>query len=230
MQKTSARISGNCSGKIHAFVLIFTFAVCLVFSQAYGAKESVTIKSVMAGLEARYSGKSFETSFVQISRLDALDMVEKASGRALFAYPGRMKWEYLSPDHHEIITNGETVWIFRPDENQVMKGSASSFFRAGAGGAFLSDIKIIKDHYDARIKSVNPSWIDISLIPRIKTDQIASISVKIARPGFEITKVTTVNAYGDTTVFEFHDINFRKINPEIFEFAIPSGTSVINMN
>jgi outer membrane lipoprotein carrier protein len=210
--------------------MIFIFSVCIVFSQAYGKTETVTLKKVLAGLEARYSGKSFEASFSQVSRLDALDVVEKASGRAFFAYPGRMKWEYFTPDHHEIITNGKKVWIFRPDENQVMRGSARSFFREGAGGAFLSDITMIRAHYDTHIKSVSSSWIDVTLVPRVSTDQIAFISVRMARPGFEIIKVTTVNAYGDTTMFEFHDIRFRKIAPEIFEFSIPSGTNVINMN
>jgi len=42
--------------------------------------------------------------------------------------------------------------------------------------------------------------------------------------------VTTQNTYGDTTSFEFTHIQFKPMEPAIFEFKIPEGYSIIEMD
>ena len=42
-------------------------------------------EDILTALEQKYSGKSFSTSFIQASRLTALDITEKASGKAFFS-------------------------------------------------------------------------------------------------------------------------------------------------
>ena len=203
---------------------------CIFFSIAFATGNEITKENILNAIEKKYSGKSFEADFKQISRLAALDITEKASGKACFSHPGKMIWEYMEPDHHKIITNGKMLWIFRPQENQVMQGDASQFFKSGAGGAFLSDISLIRKNYTISIKEVTADYVEIDLVAKIKNPDISSIVIQISQNKNEIKKVVTYNPYDDTTLFEFNNIQFKKIDPEIFEFTVPYGVDIIELD
>lgn len=209
--------------------------LCLIFwlllSPLTGAATAQDdVEKIIAGLEQRYSGKSFVVDFSQSSTISALDITETATGQAWFSHPGKMKWRYLSPERHDIITNGRDLWIFRPEEDQVMVGDATGFFKEGAGGAFLSDVSLIRQHYDISIQEKGESWVDLALVPKKKNPDIKSIEIRVDRTAFEVTQVTTANPYGDTTRFTFTNIQFNTLPDDWFEFEIPEGIMPLNMN
>ena len=215
----------------HLLIKLFLFLALCGFSPANPAFCNDIIKEdILTALEQKYSGKSFSTNFVQVSRLAALDITEKASGKAFFSHPGKMKWQYLKPQHHEIITNGKTLWIYRPEENQVMQGDASQFFQSGAGGAFLSDISLLREDFIINVKEVTANYVEIDLDAKKKTKDISTIIIRISQKTSVIERVVTYNSYGDTTMFKFSNIQFKKINPEVFEFKIPEKADIIDMN
>ncbi|WP_457552664.1 outer membrane lipoprotein chaperone LolA [Desulfobacula sp.] len=203
---------------------------CILFVTASAFGNDMIKEDLLAALEKTYTAKSFEADFIQTSRLAALDIIEKASGKAFFSHPGKMRWEYMAPEHHEIITNGKMLWIFRPEENQVMQGDASHFFKSGAGGAFLSDISLIRKNYTVNIKEVTADYIEIDLNAKKKNADIPLIMIRVSQKNNEIIRVVTYNPYDDTTVFEFKNIRFKKIDPAIFEFNPPKGINIINLD
>jgi outer membrane lipoprotein carrier protein len=184
---------------------------------------------LLNGIEARYAGKTFSATFNQTARLAALEITEKAQGKVWFSHPGKMRWQYLTPDRHEIITNGKQVWLFRPDENQVMIGSAAAFFKPGAGGAFLSDITRIRKDFSIEAGQQDEGFAELVLTPKKQMPELSGVTLTIALPSHDIQMVVTENIYGDTTRFIFTDILFAPPDPAMFDFIIPDGTSVIEM-
>jgi outer membrane lipoprotein carrier protein len=59
---------------------------------------------------------------------------------------------------------------------------------------------------------------------------IQTIRIQVTQKNFQIQTVTTVNTIGDVTRFELSDIRFLELPDNWFEFAVPPGTSVIDMN
>lgn len=187
-------------------------------------------ETMLSAIEKKYAGKSFEAKFIQVSNLAALDISESASGHAAFSHPGKMRWLYDEPDRHEIITNGSRLWIFRPDENQVMEGNADEFFKSGGGGAFLSDISLVRENFTIELTSKSDDHVELKLTAKEQMPDISSIFIKVSRLNASIEKVVTVNAHEDTNTFEFYDIRFHDIDPARFEFQPPEGVSIIDMN
>ncbi len=198
-------------------------------SPAAAAQNENTTEAALSAIEKKYSGKSFEASFYQISKLSALDINEKASGKASFSHPGKMRWEYLEPENHEIITNGKSLWIYRPGENQVMQGNAQAFFKAGAGGAFLSDITLIRKNYIITTKDVTDDYTELDLVAKEETPDISLIVIRVSKKTGDIIRCVTRNVYGDTTLFEFNDIQFKSIDPSRFEFTVPKGSNLVDL-
>ncbi len=230
--------------------LLIFFACCSFFLTNYVYGNEIIKDDILTALEQKYSGKSFQADFTQISKLAALDITEKASGRAFFSHPGKMKWQYLTPKRHEIITNGILLWIYRPEENQVMQGNASQFFQSGAGGAFLSDISLIRKNFivtlkevnlkevnlkevnlkDVALKEVAADYVEINLTAKNKTKDIFSIVIRISKETSEIVRVVTYNSYDDTTEFELSNIQFKTVDPEVFNFKTPDNVDIIDMD
>lgn len=185
---------------------------------------------ILTGIEHRYSGKEFSASYEQTSILKALEVTETASGRVFFSHPGKMRWEYSSPEVHQIISDGITLWIYKPDEKQVSKGSAAQFFKDGAGGSFLSDISTMRKNYSITVNSGDNSLIEMTMIPKKKNQDISSITITVLKNNYNIKRVVTFNAYGDATELLFSDINFTALDPSLFEFSIPDGVDIIYMD
>ena len=184
----------------------------------------------LAAIEKLYTHNGFSADFTQISKLAALEITETASGKAWFNHPGKMRWLYLSPQRHEIITNGQTLWIYRPDQDQVMRGNAQKFFKAGAGGAFLADIGRMRKNFTMEVKETTDTHISFLLTTKQDNPDLVTILIRVSRTTHEIQQVTTQNTYGDTTSFEFTHIQFKPMAPAIFEFKIPEGSSIIEMD
>jgi outer membrane lipoprotein carrier protein len=114
--------------------------------------------------------------------------------------------------------------------NQVVQGDAVSFFISGGGGAFLSDITLIRAGYDITLDRVETNFVTLVLVPKIKNPEISTIVIRVLRTTFDIDRVETTNIYGDTTTLEFKDINFHTLDSSLFEFVVPEGTDLLFMD
>lgn len=213
-----------------SLIMAACFLGAVLFTQPAHAGQTDKLRDeILTAIEKKYAGKGFQADFSQVSKLAALDIIENASGQALFSHPGKMRWLYVEPDRHEIISNGEVIWIFRPAENQVMQGNAKNFFKAGAGGAFLSDIRLIRKNFTLEIKEATDTHVDLILTPKKQDPDLAYILIRVSRTTHEISQVTTHNVYGDTTLFEFTHIQFKPLNASVFDFKVPEGSNIVEM-
>ncbi len=186
---------------------------------------------IVDALKDRYEGKNFSADFHQESTLSALDISDTAGGKAWFNHPGRMRWEYRFPDRHIIVTDGETLWIHRPEENQVVKGNAVKYFGDGKGAGFLSNFSLISEAFDIRLAGETQTHWRLELIPKERHYELSAIYLEVHKETTEIEQVVTENAYGDTTTISFDNLRFSAdMDPSLFEFEIPPGTDVIYMD
>lgn len=224
-----SRFINSLGNRIHFFLLLTVFFAPLNIAQTNTLGNTLG-EDTLTAIEKLYTHNGFSADFNQISKLAALEITETASGKAWFSHPGKMKWLYLSPQRHEIITNGQTLWIHRPDQDQVMRGDARKFFKAGAGGAFLSDIGLMRKNYTIEVKETTDTHIFFLLTAKQENPDLVTVLIQVSRTTHEIQKVTTRNTYGDTTSFEFTHIQFKPMDAPIFEFQIPEGSSIIEMD
>lgn len=226
-------------------ILILPFAP--LYSTAYGEKGDAAVEresgdqntqqnqnqleSIIDDLEKKYAGKHFSAEFHQESTLSALDISDTAEGKAWFQHPGKMRWEYRSPEQHVIVTDGETLWIHRPDENQVIKGDAAAHFGDGQGAGFLSNFNVVTERFDVSlIKETDTHW-HLKLVPHDQQYELSAIYLHVNQETSDIERVVTENIYEDTTTISFDNFDFSSdIDPARFDLEIPEGTDIIRMD
>lgn len=201
-------------------------------ARASGEQSNTLDKAqIIRKLEQKYNNADIKAAFSQESTLEAMNITDKATGRVWFKHPGMMRWEYETPDEHAIITDGKTLWIYRPADNQVVVGDALAYFGNGKGASFLSNIKLVKEEFVVeKPPSQKPGFYTLELTPREKTLDLKQILLHIDKESFLVKHVVTENAYEDKTRITFKNIVLSEsIPPGKFQFAIPPGADVMQM-
>jgi len=196
------------------------------------AESKLGLEQILDHMETRYTGKSFTAQFIQESSVKAMEITDFASGKMFVRYPGKMRWEYEKPEKQIIITDGFKLWIYRPDDNQVMTGSAPIFFRDGKGASFLSDIKLVRKKFEISLEDSREDFFyELKLIPREKSLDVTDIRLSVTKNSFTVVRVITHNSYGDENRIELLNNKFDvKIDDSLFSFSIPPGADVLQMD
>jgi outer membrane lipoprotein carrier protein len=215
--------------RISGWILL---ALSFCWQPAAAVDDASLIRKIMGGIEKRYAGKGFRTKFFQESMLKAMMISDTAEGRLIVKRPGKMRWEYLIPDEQTIITDGKSMWIYRPADKQVMVGQAPEFFSGGKGAGFLSDIGQIRKSFDIQLqKSKSTDHYRLRLLPKSPTADLTEIILLVNRSDFLVQQVLTYNSYGDETRIQFSEYQFNR-NPKdsLFTFVIPDGIDVVQID
>ncbi len=207
------------------------FASFNLMADEQAAEQTPLLDEILSGIESRYAGSGFSARFDQTSILKAMDIKDKAAGKILIKRPGKMRWEYETPERQWIITDGVQLWIHRPDDNQVTIGEAPSFFGDGKGAGFLSDMKLIREKFRISLENAGKSGSHVvKLIPTKKTPDVTLIYLTIEAKTFEIREIVTYNTYGDETLIVLSDVAFLEEVPDSrFNFTPPEGADVIRL-
>ncbi len=195
-------------------------------------KQSFQLDELLGKIEKRYAGPGFSAEFDQQSTISAMEITDSASGKLLVKRPGKMRWEYILPEAQIIISDGTDLWIYQPEENQVMIGKAPSFFADGKGATFLSDLKTIRKEFDVTLEPTdskgNPV---IKLIPKKKSKEFNEIYLTISKNADTIDGILTKNGFGDETRIQMKSYRFNQdLSDDMFVFEIPDGADVLQMD
>ena len=208
-----------------------TFAAEAVGTASAAGQEAL-LQRIIEGIEQRYAVPGFSADFTQSSTIKALDLTDTASGRAMFMHPAKMRWEYDQPEKKIYISDGTTLWVYSPDQNQVMVGRAPEFFKGGQGASFLSDIQSLRRQF---VIALAPQQAEgthtLKLLPREKNIDLARIFLTVDAESFVVSRVDTVNDYDDETRIMLSNVRFEQSpDPAQFHFTVPPGADVLELN
>lgn len=199
---------------------------------AAAGDNTATLSKILDGLEKRYAGPGFSAKFFQESMLKAMQISDTAEGSLIVKRPGKMRWEYTIPDVQTVVSDGRTLWIYRPADNQVMVGKAPTFFSGGKGAGFLSDIRQVRKSFAIEVlKAENDAYYRLRLTPRKASPDLADVILSVKKTNFQVDQVITHNAYGDETQITLNEYQFN-LNPKdtLFTFKPPEGVDVVRVD
>jgi outer membrane lipoprotein carrier protein len=212
----------------------FVLGFLLLF---FGVPQAATVgegglDEIVKQVEKRYDVPGFTSDFHQISTIKAMDIADEATGKMSVRKPEMMRWEYEKPEHQIIITNAERLWIYRPQDNQVIVGKSPAFFAGGKGAGFLADIKVLRRKFDISIApSDNDQFYVLKLVPIEKSIDVERILLYVSKATYTVQRVVTYNTYGDETLIDLLNSRFDQVpDLSLFTFTIPEGTDVVTMD
>jgi outer membrane lipoprotein carrier protein len=94
--------------------------LAVVFAQ-HGSSQDEAAKEPVKRLESRYStakalSAAFEERYYENERL-----LRTESGQVYFRRPGKMRWDYQTPEEKVFVSDGRTVWLYVPADRTAMR-------------------------------------------------------------------------------------------------------------
>jgi len=211
-------------------IILLVSAILLLWGCRLHAESQLPLDEIVKKVEQHYSASGFHARFDQQSTIKAMQITDTATGRIYVKRPDKMRWEYDFPEKQTVVTDGRTLWIYRPEDNQVMVGKAPEYFGGGKGASFLSDIKTIRTHFSISLEKPDDRYYQLKLIPRQTGYDLTSIGLSVSKDTFDIVEIITLNSYLDRTRISLTHIAFDDtLNDSLFTLIIPEGTDVLEL-
>jgi outer membrane lipoprotein carrier protein len=168
--------------------------------------------------------KSGRAQFTQV--VTSADGAKKktSSGSFEFARPNRFRFAYAKPFEQTIVADGEKVWIYDADLNQVSSRKFSAALGATpaallAGGALDKDFDL---------SNLPPrdglEWAEA----KPKTKDSAFRSVRVGFRGSDLAALEILDSFGQKSLLTFSSFAPNAaVSPESFRFTPPAGADVI---
>ncbi len=145
----------------------------------------------------------------------------RSEGTFRFMRPGKFEWAYTSPDVQRLISNGDVLWIYEPDLEQVIEKSVEGQLSGSPAAILFGD-----PHWD-RFWSVTEPEAGL-IVASPKNKDLPYDTVKICFNAKNVpTELTLEDAFGQTTVVGFPTFEKAHFAAKDFDFTIPSGVEVL---
>ncbi|MDM8568503.1 outer membrane lipoprotein chaperone LolA, partial [Thiotrichales bacterium HSG1] len=154
------------------------------------------------------------------------NLLEKSQGKMYIQRPNRFRWEYQKPYEQLIVADGEKIWIYDNDLEQITVKKLSNTL--GQTPAFLfSDNNNIKEDFFINQLSTKNGSKKFELISKDEQAQFDSMRIDIKEK--YLLGIELVDNLGQTTYISFkHTQNNQKLDKNLFIFTPPSGVDVIS--
>jgi outer membrane lipoprotein carrier protein len=214
-------------------VVLFVISFTILFPGTCGASDDLSIPEILGRVQQRYAVTDFEADFVQESHLKAMALVDTAQGHVCFKPPAMMRWHYKIPEQYLIITDGESVWIYRPEENQVMVGRAADYFADVQWTRFFSQPDRLLDDFVVQLAPTEFMEEDryvLELLPKKKLSNVANVLLFISESTFDIVGLVTFNVFGEETSIRFEAFKFNQgLDASLFMLNVPKDADVLQL-
>lgn len=152
-------------------------------------------------------------------------LTQEASGTLAFQRPGRFRWTYAKPYAQLIVGDGEKVWVYDEDLNQV---TVRRLDRAlgSTPAALLAGSNEIERAFTLRDEGQKGGLEWVEAVPREKESNFETIRMGFGFSGLEIMELA--DSFGQTTVLKFTVLHRNpKLDAALFRFVTPKGADVI---
>ncbi len=177
--------------------------------------------ALLAGVRKDLTG--LEATFVQYELAENQEQLDPNAGMVWMQSPDKFRWHYKDPIEQLIVADGENVWVYDEDLEQVTVKTQDN--ELNPIYVIINDEKS-QQHYDIKHEAFKEGIDWVSLTPKVRNEEVKSVWLAVKQD--VITQIKVHNNFGQTMVFEFTEINK---NPELeaamFQFVPPEGVDVI---
>jgi len=170
--------------------------------------------------------QSAKARFAQIVLDRNLKPLQQVTGTMQFSRPGRFRWEYDKPYEQTIVADGERLWIYDKDLNQVTVRKLDRALGSSPAALLAGSNEIEKNYIINNIGEKDGlDWVEA--LPRTQDMVFERIRLGFGKTGLEVMELR--DQFSQMTVIRFADLERNpRLDPAVFRFKPPQGADVIS--
>jgi outer membrane lipoprotein carrier protein len=168
--------------------------------------------------------QTLEATFQQTLRTHEGEVLQQTEGEFYLNRPGKFRWNYRSPYEQVIVSDGERVWIYDVELQQVTVQKQSASLPA-TPMALLEDSSTLHNDFNVTPLDENQGVYRLKLMSKSKESDFGEIVVGLDASGLRFMQLH--DQFEQVTDIVFSDMHTnKKLSREIFEFIPPEGVDV----
>jgi outer membrane lipoprotein carrier protein len=214
----------------------FTAFFFCALSAAAGAQTS---QNYVHQLETTYkTARTLQANFLQVYG-EGGRVTRTESGVAYFRRPGKMRWEYTSPEKNLFVVDGKFAWFFVPADHTVSRVAARDSADWRTPLALLAgEMKVSRVCSKVELAPIQPrdaSIVRLNCIVRGTEREVKAGSphdtayFDVAKATGELESVVVLGSGGVSMEMEFSNWKFDPPAPEaLFHFQPDRGVAIVD--
>ncbi|OQY20011.1 MAG: hypothetical protein B6I36_02445 [Desulfobacteraceae bacterium 4572_35.1] len=244
--------------RIAILVSILLFSSAQLWATTSINHNKISAEQLLARIQQRFNpGESAEiihnvqTNFYQKALIASLNRTQTGRGTMIMMFDHSngngtnsstlFHWSYTVPSKQEVICDGKTLWVYQPDNSQVMVSAVNDkSYYSEDPLLFLRNLGQLSSHFSVSMGKqgdTNAAGYQLILVPQQPSVYIKSLLLQVPQwlgdnpqqQGFPISSATIIDPSDNRTSIEFRQIKInQKIDHSQFKFAVPTGVDVVH--
>ena len=197
------------------------------------ANDLKSLESLENFVKTVKSGRADFTQVVTAPAKEGQAARSKAStGSFEFQRPSRFKFVYKKPFAQSIVADGQTLWMYDVDLNQVTARAQSQVLGSTPAAliAAAPDLRALQADFELQAAPDKDGLQWVQATPKLRDGQIQGVRValRITGQGSELAVLDILDSFGQRSVLTFTGFELNPALPaDTFQFKPPAGADVI---
>jgi outer membrane lipoprotein carrier protein len=187
------------------------------------------LKSLESFMKGVHTGRAEFTQVVTSPPKDGQAARTKtSSGTFEFQRPGRFKFVYKKPFEQTIVADGQTLWLYDADLNQVTQRSQAKALGSTPAALLAStpDLSALRADFTLEAAPDQDGLQWVLARPKAKEGQLQSVRVGFA--GEQLAALDILDSFGQRSAIRFTGMQTNAtLPPATFQFQPPQGADVM---
>jgi outer membrane lipoprotein carrier protein len=213
-------------------MLVLTLLLALISAEAPAADQ--TAPELAAALQKKIDGvKDFSTDFTHTYEGGVLRKQITERGRLLVKKPGKMRWDYTTPEQKQFVSDGVKMYSYIPQDKQVIVASVPPDDAATTPALFLAGKGSLIHDFTASLVDAPPGMPagtrGLKLVPKAHQQDYDWLMLVVDPGTLAIRGLQTVDGQGGKSSFSFANLKENVgLADKDFAFKIPRGVDVVS--
>lgn len=208
-----------------------TAGLLLLAASSIGA-QAPAADAVAQNLQRKYDRVTdFSADFVHSYRGGVLKQSATERGTLLVKKPGKMRWEYTSPEKKLFVSDGHKIYSYIPQDKQVVVGTMPRDEHAPTPALFLTGKGDITRDFVAvfdKVPEAQPGSTALKLTPKRREPEYESLTLVVEPKTLALQMLITVDAQGGRSAFTFSNLKENVgLADSQFMFKMPRNVDVV---
>ncbi len=194
------------------------------------ASTAVALAEKVQAYYERWS--DFRADFIQIYTRAALSRTREQRGTLTLKKPGKVRWAYEKPTKKLFVSDGKTLWVYEPEEQQVLVDRSFGRNDLSTSVAFLFGNAKLSERFtiavvEAGTYGLSPELSLLELIPK-KDPAYRKLVLAVDEKTGAVRETVLFLTSGDRNRLVLRNPKLNAGAPEkLFRFSPPAGVEVI---
>ena len=201
----------------------------LALSAAAFVAHAGALDSLEAFIKNAKTGRAEFTQVITApARQGEAPRTKSSSGTFEFSRPNHFRFEYRKPFEQTIVADGQTLWLFDKDLNQVSQRKQSKVLGSTPAALIAAspDLATLKRDFELQELPDKDGLQWVQATPKQKEGQLTSM--KVGFRGEQLAALEIQDSFGQRSVLTFNNMQVNApVSAEDFRFTPPKGADVV---